>query len=69
MGEDIRVIIEKDGKLILKVSGREGPRCVTVTEAFEKEMGQVLDRQRTNEFYRETQIALKNKTMDPLKSA
>ena len=69
MGEEIRVVIDKDGKLILKVSGKGGPQCLTVTEAFEEEMGQVLDRQRTNEFYQKAQIALTNKTLNPLKSA
>jgi K+/H+ antiporter YhaU regulatory subunit KhtT len=69
MGEEIRVVIEKDGKLTLKVSGKDGPHCLTLTQALENEMGQVLDRQRTNEFFKKAQIALKNKTIDPLKSA
>ena len=69
MGEEIRVVIEKDGKLILKVRGKGGPQCVTVTQALEEEMGEVLNRQRTNEFYQKAQIALTNKTLNPLKSA
>lgn len=69
MGEEIKVVIEKNGKLILKVRGKVGPQCLTVTEALEEEMGEVLDRQRTNEFYQNAQIALTNKTLNPLKSA
>ena len=69
MGEEIRVVIEKDGKLILKVSGKSGPQCLTVTQALEEEMGEVLNRQRTNEFYQKAQIALTNKALNPVKSA
>lgn len=69
MGEEIRVVIEKDGKLILKVNGKTGPQCLTVTQALEEEMGEVLDRQRTTEFYQKAQIELSNRTVNPLKSA
>ena len=51
MAEEIRVVIEKDGKLIFKVSGKGGPQCLTVTQDLEEEMGEVLNRQRTHEFY------------------
>jgi hypothetical protein len=69
MGEEIRVVIEKDGRLVMKASGRGGPQCIAVAESFEKEMGEVLGRQRTPEFYQKEQIALRNKTLNPLKSA
>ena len=69
MGEEIRVVIEKDGKLILKMSGKGGPQCLTVTQDFEEEMGEVLNRQRTPEFYQKTPIALTYKTLNPLKTA
>jgi hypothetical protein len=69
MGEEIRVVIEKDGKLIFKVGGKRGPQCLTVTQGLEEEMGEVLNRQKTNEFYQKAQIALANKTFNPLKSA
>jgi len=69
MGEEIRVVIEKDGKLTLKVSGKGGPQCLTVTQDLEEEMGQVLNRQRTPEFYQKAQIALEYKTLNPLRSA
>jgi len=69
MGEEIRVVIEKDGKLILKVNGKGGPQCLTATQDLEEELGQVLNRQRTPEFYQKSEIALTNKTLNPLKSA
>lgn len=63
MGEEIRVVIEKDGKLILKVSGKAGLQCLAVTQALEEEMGRVLDRQRTPEFYQKAQIRMTNKNL------
>ena len=69
MGEEIRVVIERDGKLILKVNGKGGPQCITATQDLEEEMGEVLNRQRTPEFYQKAQIALKYKTLNPLRSA
>ena len=69
MGEEIGVVIEKDGKLILNVSGKTGPQCLTVTEALEEEMGEVLDRERTTEFYQKANMPVRNTTLNPLKSA
>ena len=69
MGEEIIVVIEKDGKLALNVRGSEGPRCLSLTEALEKEMGDILDRRTTAEFYTKAHIALTNITRNPLKPA
>ena len=69
MGEEIRVVIEKNGKVILKVSGKTGPQCLTVTQVLEEEMGQVLDRQRTTEFYQKANVRARNTTLNPPKSA
>jgi hypothetical protein len=69
MGEEIGVVIEKDGKLILNVSGKTGSQCLTVTEALEEEMGEILDRQRTTEFYQKANMPVRNTTLNPLKSA
>jgi hypothetical protein len=40
-----------------------------VTEALEKEMGKVAERQRTGEFYNKARIALTNKTRTSQESA
>ena len=69
MGEEIRVVIEQDGKLVFKVQGKVGPQCLMVTQALEEEMGEVVNRQRTPEFYQKAQTALLNRTVNPLKSA
>jgi|GEM_PF-1641859 len=69
MGEEIRVVIEKDGKFVLEVLGKSGPQCLAATQGIEEEMGEVVDRQRTKEFYQKARIALTNKTLHPLRSA
>jgi hypothetical protein len=69
MVEEIKVVIEKDGKLVLQVQGKVGPQCLTVTQALEEEMGEVLNRQRTPQFYQKAQIELSNRTVNPLKPA
>lgn len=68
MAEEIRAVIEKNGTLFLEVSGKRGPQCVQVTEALEREMGKVVERQRTGDFYNQARITLTNKTRTPLKS-
>ena len=52
MGEQIKVTIDRDGTLVLTVGDTTGPQCLALTASFEKEMGRVLDRQRTRDFYR-----------------
>jgi hypothetical protein len=69
MGGEIKVVIEKDGTMMLEVSGKRGAQCLTVTQSLEEELGEVLGRQRTPEFYQGARIALKNKISNPLKSA
>jgi hypothetical protein len=69
MMEEIRVTIQRDGQVVFSVNGKCGPQCLTVTEAFERKMGDVLDRQRTNQFYKKAQIAMTGRNLNPLKSA
>lgn len=58
MTEEIRVTIEKDGKVTLQVTGRPGSKCLEVTQAFEGNMGEVIDRRRTHELYQTARIPM-----------
>lgn len=69
MAEEIKVVIEKDGTMMLEVSGKRGAQCLTVTKSLEEELGEVLGRQRTPEFFQNARITLKNRISNPLKSA
>ena len=61
MDKQIRIVVEKDGKLRLEVEGFRGSQCLSVTEFLEKEMGEVFERQRTSDFYKARQITLTNR--------
>ena len=60
MKEQIKAIVEKDGKITLEVQGARGYRCLSVTESLEKELGEVLEREKTGEFYKSDRIHVKN---------
>jgi hypothetical protein len=51
MREEIRVVIGKDGEMTLSVEGVAGPRCLSLTEAFERDLGRVLGRHRKGAYY------------------
>jgi len=61
MNKQIRIVVEKDGKLRLEVEGVRGSQCLSATEFFEKEMGEVFERQRTSDFYKARQVTLRNR--------
>ena len=56
MGEQIKVVINRDGTLVLNVKDSRGARCLNLTASIEQEMGHVLDRQRTSDFYKSGQL-------------
>lgn len=67
MNGQIKVIIEKNGILTVKVQGIHGSQCLSLTESFEREIGEVLERQKTSDFYKSAQITIRNKiTQDDL---
>ena len=66
MKEEIRITIDKSAKLVLNVHGIPGAQCISVTKAFEREMGELLDRSKTREFYSPVQIKIKNRVRNDL---
>lgn len=61
MREHIKVTVEKDGKLTLEVQGVHGPQCISLTEFLEREIGDVLEREKTGDFYKANQsVRLRN---------
>lgn len=51
--EEIKLKIMPDGQVRIEVRGVDGPRCLELTEALEKELGLVVKREKTPEFNRE----------------
>jgi len=56
MSTQLKVLVGKDGKLTLSVTGIRGPQCLSLTEFLENEMGEVLERQRTESYYQSANI-------------
>jgi len=59
--QQIKIVLERDGKVRLKVEGVTGAQCLSVTAFLEKEMGEVCERQRTGDFYKSQHVAIKNR--------
>lgn len=60
MDKQICVVVERDGKVSLKVEGFRGAQCLSVTAFLEKDMGEVCERRRTGDFYQSSHVVLRN---------
>ena len=49
--ETVNVIIHPDGKVELQVCGVKGEKCMEVTAALEKALGNIVKREFTSEMY------------------
>jgi hypothetical protein len=63
MKEEIMITVEKDGTVTLKVEGSHGAQCLTATGLLEQEIGKVLERRRTGDYYKVDQVHLRNTIM------
>ena len=55
--QEIEFVIRPDGTVEERVLGVSGPDCVKVTETIEQALGEVTKRERTAEYYGESQSA------------
>jgi len=53
MKREIVIQIAADGSIALEVKGVPGPDCLQFTKALEEALGEVVQRERTSEFYHE----------------
>jgi hypothetical protein len=51
----MKITIKPDGTFSIEVDGVPGPECLDFTAFLEEELGVVLDRERTAEFYQEAE--------------
>jgi hypothetical protein len=49
--QELEITIDDDGNVTIKVVGVAGPDCLKLTKEIEEALGNVVDRQRTNDFY------------------
>ena len=50
---EMKINIGPDGKVTIEVMGVGGPECMEFSEFLEQELGEVVDRERTTEFYQQ----------------
>ncbi len=53
--QQIEFIIRKDGTVEERVTGVSGPACEKVTKAVESALGDVIRREKTSDYYDESQ--------------
>lgn len=51
---EIDIEITPDGEVVLKVRGAAGDQCLELTRALEQELGIVVDREMTSEYYQQS---------------
>ena len=50
---EMKISIGPDGNISIAVDGVPGPGCMDFTEFLENELGEVIERERTAEFFQE----------------
>jgi len=60
MKGQIRVVVERDGKVTVSTEGVNGPQCLNLTEFLERGLGDVVNRQKTRDFYRFVRLSQRN---------
>ena len=48
---DLDIQIGPDGKVVFHVEGVPGAKCLDITKELEEELGEVLNREYTSEYY------------------
>jgi hypothetical protein len=60
MKEEIKVIIDREGRSTIEVLGARGSQCLSMTGNLEQEIGQVIERRRKGEFYQTGRLHSEN---------
>lgn len=60
MNGQIKITIDKGANMTLQAEGTKGAQCLSLTEFLEGELGQVVSRQKTREYYQPEKIGLRN---------
>ncbi len=53
---EMKINIGKDGNISIEVVGVGGSECMEFSEFLEKELGEVVERERTAEFYQQADL-------------
>lgn len=57
---ELNITIGKDGQVNIGVDGVAGPECIEFTRFLEEELGDVISRERTQDYYKESERTVLN---------
>jgi hypothetical protein len=57
---ELNITIGKDGLVNIAVEGVAGPDCIEFTRFLEEELGEVISRERTQDYYQEGERSVLN---------
>lgn len=57
MAQELEIRVTAEGKVEIRVKGAPGPACEALTKEIEEALGVVIDRQKTSEYFLETEQA------------
>ncbi len=60
--QELEIVIDKDGQVSISVKGARGAECVTLTHALEAELGELVERTPTTEFFSQKEHAIMSET-------
>lgn len=49
---DLNIVINEAGEVEIKVEGVNGPKCLKMTDFLEEDLGDVISREHTSEYYK-----------------
>lgn len=52
--QDIEITISPNGEVSFRIKGVKGPKCLDETKFLEEAVGEVIDREKTSEYYEES---------------
>lgn len=61
---DLDIQIGPDGKVTFHVRGVPGKKCLDITEDLEKDLGEVLNREYTSEYYTQEETVKKKNRLE-----
>lgn len=56
MKHEIDLIFTPDGEVTLQVKGAKGKKCIKLTKELEEELGLIIEREKTSEYYEEEEV-------------
>lgn len=49
--QELEIVIGRDGQVAISVKGASGPECLALTGSLEKDLGDLVERTHTAEFF------------------